>query len=246
MSADGIPPIVIRGAGSSPSADSPGSFGPGLLCDRDGTIIENRADYVLRSEHIQLLPGAVTALRDAARAGFTIGIVSNQSPVGRGLLTESEAVELHHELLTRLVAADVPVAASYLCPHTPEHHCPCRKPEPALIRQAVSELALDPARTWYVGDAASDALAAKTAGVHGVLVRTGRGAAQTGALARHGLTDLPVVADLAAAVELAGRRLRTAQPWPGPASAELRPHHSCDRPRCPAPGRSSPEPEVDA
>ncbi|MFI1357956.1 D-glycero-alpha-D-manno-heptose-1,7-bisphosphate 7-phosphatase [Streptomyces sp. NPDC020898] len=210
MSTDAVPPIVIRGAGPSRSMDEYGPGEPGLLCDRDGTIIENRAEYVLRSEDIRILPGAVDALRDAVRAGFTIGIISNQSPVGRGLLTVNEAVSLHQELLARLAAADVPVAASYLCPHRPEHRCHCRKPEPALIRRAVTELRLDPARTWYVGDAAADALAARTAGVHGALVRTGRGAAESRTLDRHGLTGLPVVDDLAAAVELAGRRLRAA------------------------------------
>ncbi|MFF1708288.1 D-glycero-alpha-D-manno-heptose-1,7-bisphosphate 7-phosphatase [Streptomyces sp. NPDC058252] len=202
-------PLVVPSAAPPPSHGEPG---PGVLCDRDGTIIENRADYVLRFGHIRLLPGAVNALRNAVRAGFTIGIVSNQSPVGRGLLTEQEALQLHRELLARLSAAQVPVAASYLCPHTPEHGCRCRKPEPGLVRRAVADLRLDPTRTWYVGDAVTDALAARAGGVQGVLVRTGRGAAQALTLGSHGLTSLPVVDDLAAAVELA--RCRSAGPLP--------------------------------
>jgi len=183
---------------------------PGLLCDRDGTIIEDRPRYVRELQDIVLLPGAIGALRQAARRGFTIVLVSNQSVVGRGILALSDVVRLHEMFVARLSSAGVPVAGSYLCPHAPQAGCGCRKPGPGMVLAAQTRFALDPGRSFLIGDALRDVAAARHAGVRGILVRTGHGhrAEQAGAteLGRHGTlvaNDLP--AAVAAAVQALDR-----------------------------------------
>lgn len=198
-------------AGPAPWPDGTGSARgthgfPALLCDRDGTVIENRHDYVRELAHIEPFPAAVRTLRQVSAAGTPIVLVTNQSAVGRGVLTMSQAVGLHHRLLDSLAAAGVRIAGTYMCPHTPADACGCRKPAPGMIHEALARFHLDPARTALVGDAVEDMLAARRAGVLGVMVRTGRGADHADRLAATPETaDTPVVPDLSAAVELLGR-----------------------------------------
>jgi D-glycero-D-manno-heptose 1,7-bisphosphate phosphatase len=200
-------PLFLEGPAATLAAGPghrPGPPRATLLCDRDGTIIANRAGYVLDVSHTVPLAGATTALRRAARAGFLIVIVSNQSPVGRGLLTQAQAIDVHRALLRRLALAGVPVAGSYLCPHRPDDGCPCRKPRPGMIEAALGGFLSDRHRSVMLGDAVEDMQAARAAGLEGVLVRTGRGGAHARVLtARPELRDIPVVADLGAAVDRA-------------------------------------------
>ncbi|MFD5446009.1 D-glycero-alpha-D-manno-heptose-1,7-bisphosphate 7-phosphatase [Streptomyces tendae] len=184
----------------------PPSSRPALLCDRDGTVIENRDNYVLRPEHIRFLPGAIDALQEACALGHVIALITNQSPIGRGLLSVEQALGLHRVVTDRLTAAGVAVSGTYLCPHTPHDGCRCRKPAPDLLNRAVSDLRLTLADTWYVGDALSDVGAARAAGVRPVLTRTGRGAAQERTpVASEILDGVDIVDDLTALVKLLRR-----------------------------------------
>jgi len=203
---------VDAGGESAPFADRPGvGARPGLLCDRDGTLIAHRDDYVLEPGHVRLLPASGSALRAAADRGFTVAIVSNQSPVGRGLLAVDEAVALHRLVLDGLAAEGVRVAGSFLCPHAPAHDCFCRKPRPGMVAAAVTAFGLDPARTFYVGDAVEDVRAAVRGGVRPILVRTGRGAAHEPVVRADPETSAAaVVDDVRAAVDLAWSLLERA------------------------------------
>lgn len=174
---------------------------PALFCDRDGTIIPNRDDYVRQSAHVTPLPGAVEALRRATAAGFTLIVLSNQSPVGRGMLSAQQAIELHQLLLRQLADAGVPVSGSYLCPHAPGADCWCRKPRPGMIESALAGYRLDPSTSYLVGDAVEDMLAAHAAGVEALLVRTGRGTAHASLVTVHAdLDGVAIVPDLGSAV----------------------------------------------
>jgi histidinol-phosphate phosphatase family protein len=187
-----------------------------LLCDRDGTLIAHCEGYVLEPGHVRLLPAAVLALRAAAERGFTVAILSNQSPVGRGLLTEADAVFLHRVVLDALSAEGVAVAGSFLCPHAPVHDCGCRKPRPGMVAEAVAAFGLDPAHTFYVGDAVEDMRAAVRGGVRPIMVRTGRGAAhEPVVLADPETSGVAVVDDVRAAVDLAWSLLRDERPTSG-------------------------------
>ena len=157
---------------------------PAIFLDRDGTMIED-AGYLTRAEDIAFYPWTVDAIRALNRAGFTIVVVTNQSAIARGLLTEAGLAEIHERLDERLQAGGARVAAYYYCPHHPDGpvaayatKCDCRKPACGLVDRAVRDLDLDPARSFVVGDKWVDVGLARGVGAISVMVRTGYGAAE--------------------------------------------------------------------
>ena len=174
---------------------------PAVFLDRDGVIIENRARYVRAWADVAFLPGALAALATLSRAPLAVVIVTNQSAVGQGLLSESEAEAINAGLLAAIRAAGGRVDAVYLCPHTDADGCDCRKPAPGLLRRAAAELDLDLPRSVLIGDALSDLAAGRAAGVGRVaLVRTGRGAEQERLAAGQRLDVFDNLADALAAL----------------------------------------------
>ncbi len=171
-----------------------------VFLDRDGVIIENRADHVKCWSEVRFFAGSREAMKRLAASPRAIVIVSNQAVVGRGLLDEEVAWQLQRQIEAEIVAGGGRIDASYLCPHHPQAGCVCRKPAPGMLLQAARDLDLDLPRSWLIGDALSDLEAARAAGVRGILVRTGRGAEQQKLLPAPA-ESWPVVADLAAAVE---------------------------------------------
>ena len=171
-----------------------------LLCDRDGTLIENQPGYVLGPRDIQVLPGAAQALEAAAASGYPPIIVSNQSAVGRGLIALDRMLQVHADALRRLDAERF-VIGNYFCPHTPDEGCDCRKPAPGMLLRAVDRFGLEPGACVYVGDAVDDARAALAAGMRAAFVRTGRGREQEALLLRErSLEGVAVYDNIAAAV----------------------------------------------
>lgn len=134
-----------------------------LFLDRDGTIIEDRG-YMHDPALVQLLPGAAVALRTMAQAGWELVVVSNQSGVGRGLITACEMDAVQNRFLELLRTAGVSVAASYFCVHRPDENCRCRKPSTFHVEEAAREHGLDLSRSWMIGDRRSDILCGKNAG----------------------------------------------------------------------------------
>lgn len=182
-------------------AESP-AFRPAVFLDRDGVIIANRDDYVKSIDEVVYLPGALAALARLAVSQYLVVIVTNQSAIGRGILPAetAEAIGLH--VIGRIRREGGRIDRMYVCPHTPDDNCDCRKPKPGLLLRAARELPLDLSGSWMVGDALSDAQAALAAGVRPILVRTGRGTEQADLSEANGLNHVPVVADLAEAVGL--------------------------------------------
>ena len=158
------------------------SLAPAVFLDRDGTLIEE-AGYLDRLDRIALIPSTVDALRMLARAGFHLVVVTNQSGIALGLFDEAFVRQTHDALHARLEAAGARIDGWYYCPHHPAGHvpaltgpCECRKPGPALPRQAAAELGIDLSRSWMVGDRWGDVQLAASAGMAGgILVRTGYG-----------------------------------------------------------------------
>ena len=149
-----------------------------VFLDRDGVIIANRADYVKRWEEVELLPGALAALARLATTGLAVVVVTNQSPVGRGLLSSVEVERINRRLRRRIKAGGGRLDGVYYCPHAPEENCLCRKPAPGLLLQAASDLDLTLAASYMIGDAYSDLLAGQAVGASPILVLSGRGRAQ--------------------------------------------------------------------
>jgi histidinol-phosphate phosphatase family protein len=174
---------------------------PAVFLDRDGVIIENRDDYVRSWEDVTMLPAAGDALRRLGRSDYALVMVTNQSAIGRGILTRQEADRINTKLVESIVADGGRLDASYLCPHSPDDDCACRKPAPGLLLRAADELDLDRARSFMIGDAACDMEAALAAGVRGIFVLTGRGSTQLDKLSERHRASCVIVDDLGAAVD---------------------------------------------
>jgi D-glycero-D-manno-heptose 1,7-bisphosphate phosphatase len=152
---------------------------PAIFLDRDGVLIENKSDYVRDWSQVKILPEAIHTLSHAVLNHYKIVIVTNQSAVGRGLISLETAHEINRQLIQLIHQRGGQVDAVYLCPHRPDDDCFCRKPKPGLLLQAANELSLDLQRSWMIGDAWSDVQAGQAAGVRrSILVKTGRGTEQ--------------------------------------------------------------------
>ncbi|HEX4014030.1 MAG TPA: HAD family hydrolase [Candidatus Cybelea sp.] len=130
-----------------------------MLFDRDGTIV---VDVPYNGDPQRVEPVArARALLDRLRAaGLPLAVVSNQSGIGRGLITR-EAVDAVNRRVDELLG---PFAGFFVCPHAPGDGCDCRKPKPQLIFDAARALGVDPACCVVVGDLPSDVEAARNAG----------------------------------------------------------------------------------
>jgi HAD superfamily hydrolase (TIGR01662 family) len=138
-----------------------------VLFDRDGTLIHD-VPYNTDPDRVAPMPTAPEALRLLRDAGLRIGVVTNQSGIGRGLITPGQAKEVD-EQVRRLLG---PFDAWAVCPHTPEDGCDCRKPRPGLIFQAAAELGMRPEDCVVIGDIGADVAAARAAGSRSVLIPT--------------------------------------------------------------------------
>lgn len=182
-----LPTLRLR---PRPAPATPGWRPAAVLFDRDGTLVVDRP-YNADPASVVPMPGARVALRRARAAGLAVGVVTNQSGIGRGLVSTAEVASVHG----RIEALLGPFDTWQVCPHAPGDGCACRKPAPGLIKAAAADLGVDPSRCAVVGDIGSDVEAALAAGARPVLVptRVTRRAEVAAAPA--------VVADLLAAVD---------------------------------------------
>jgi len=175
---------VVRKANDTSSAQKLRRAGnamtPAVFLDRDGTLIE-LVHHLTDPGDVRLIPGAGAAVKALRRAGFPVVIVTNQSVIGRGKLTEAGLAEVHAEMRRQLAAAGTDVDAIYFCPLAPTIkdptviEDPMRKPGPGMLQAAARDHGLDLARSWMVGDTISDMLAGHNAGTRSLLVATGYG-----------------------------------------------------------------------
>ena len=152
-----IPPAVLR---------------PAVFLDRDGTLIEDTG-YPRDPAQVRLLPGAAEALRALSSAGLLLAVASNQSGIGRGIVSPAEADAVHGRFLSLFASVGVRFDACFYCPHAPDSGCPCRKPSPGLLLRAAADLGIGLSRSWMVGDKPSDIEAGTRAGCRSVLLDPG-------------------------------------------------------------------------
>src|ERR671932_2002294 len=138
------------------------------------------------------MPGARRALDRLRAAGVQLAVVSNQSGIARGILTDAEVAAVNRRVDELLG----PLGPWLVCPHGPGDGCGCRKPAPGLVKQAAEALGVDPGACVVVGDTGADVEAAGAAGAVGVLV-------PNPATRQQEVVAAPLVAaDLGAAVDL--------------------------------------------
>jgi len=138
-----------------------------VLFDRDGTLIAD-VPYNGDPERVRPMPTALSALSRLRQAGIAVGVISNQSGIGRGFVTRSQVDAVNARVDELLGPFDV----WEYCPHTDDDRCPCRKPQPGMVISACRALGVDSDATVVIGDIGSDLGAARAAGAHSILVPT--------------------------------------------------------------------------
>jgi D-glycero-D-manno-heptose 1,7-bisphosphate phosphatase len=147
-----------------------------VILDRDGTVIRD-VGYLCREDQIEILPGVPNAIRSLRDHGFKIVVVTNQSAVARGRLSETDLGLIHGSLTARLAREGAVLDAIYYCPHHPTEGrgvyrvvCNCRKPKTGLVDQAIKDLGLDMDASYVVGDQKTDMELAERVGAVGILI----------------------------------------------------------------------------
>ena len=164
-----------------------------VFLDRDGTLSVDSA-YPSRYEEISVYPESYEAVKRLNRAGLLAVVVTNQSAVGRGLLTEAALKEIHVRLSDSFAGREARLDAIYSCPHyalsaDPRYNedCGCRKPKPGLALRAAADLGIDLAGSYMVGDKPEDIIFGMNIGATPVLVLTGCGREALAALREQGI-----------------------------------------------------------
>lgn len=171
-----------------------------VLLDRDGTINVER-NYLSDPDDIELIPNAAAGLRMMQELEFRLIVVTNQSAVGRGYFDMARLDTIHDRLGELLADEGVLLDGIYVCPHTPDDACSCRKPASGLVEQAAAELGFEPSEAFIVGDKACDIELGQAVGATTILTRTGYGREE-----EHSGTTWPdfIVEDLVEAAGLIG------------------------------------------
>lgn len=166
-----------------------------VILDRDGVLNREAAGggYIARPEDFAWLPGALEGLKLLRESGVYLSVATNQSGVGRGIMSLEQLDLVHRRMKTEAARYGAALDAIFFCPHSPQDSCDCRKPAPGLIQAALKESGFSAAETILLGDAQRDLEAATRAGVRAALVRTGKGRETEAAL--NG-TQVPTYDDL--------------------------------------------------
>lgn len=173
----------------------------GIFLDRDGVINRNYNNYVQSTQSVQIIPKSLEAIAELTQSEYVIVIVTNQSAIGRGIISQKTSEEINSHLLNIIQNANGRIDGVYVCPHHPQKLCNCRKPKPGMLLQASKDLNINLNESWLIGDAISDIQAALSVNVTPLLVKTGRGAEQFTLLQKNNLEDTQIFNNLYDATE---------------------------------------------
>lgn len=148
---------------------------PAVFLDRDGVLCVEKS-YVTQAEELEIFPYTNDCISLLHQKGYLAVCITNQSAVARGMMSEGTLQEIH-AYLKQQTGLD----AIYYCPHHPDgtgpyrKQCGCRKPRTGMLRQAQEQFPIDMARSYLVGDRASDVICGQNAGLKTVLLESGYG-----------------------------------------------------------------------
>ena len=146
-----------------------------LILDRDGVINHDSDAYIKTLEEWIPLPGAVEAIAQLSKAGWTVAVATNQSGLARGYYSEAVLDSMHARLRALVAEQGGELGLVVHCPHGPHDGCDCRKPKPGMLRTIAAHYHTDLAGVWFVGDSRGDLDAALAVDCQPVLVKTGKG-----------------------------------------------------------------------
>ncbi|MBL4740073.1 MAG: HAD-IIIA family hydrolase [Sneathiella sp.] len=148
-----------------------------VLLDRDGVINEDRTDFVKTPDELIFIPGALKAIAALNTHGHLVAIVTNQSCIGRGIITTETLTNIHGKLLQSLAAVGGKIDHIFFAPDAPWEATENRKPGAGMFYSAMAMFRYKPRNTVLIGDTKRDIQAAAKAGCHRILVQTGKGTA---------------------------------------------------------------------
>ena len=195
-----------------------------VILDRDGTINEDRDDYVKSPEEWVPVPGSLEAIARLNHAGWHTVIATNQSGLARGLFDMAALNAIHERMNRELAMFGGRIDAVFFCPHGPAEGCKCRKPLPGLFTMIGERYGIDLSESYVVGDTLADLQAGAAVGCATHLVRSGKGARLDAAALARVATELPnavVHADLAAFAHELVQRERHARGEPDEAGSSF-------------------------
>jgi D-glycero-D-manno-heptose 1,7-bisphosphate phosphatase len=182
-----------------------------IILDRDGTINEDRDDFIKSPDEWEPVPGALEAIARLNHAGWHTVVASNQSGLGRGLFDMATLNAIHLKMNQLLAKQGGRIDAVFFCPHAPDEGCQCRKPLPGLFEQIGERYGVRMSDVPVVGDSLRDLQAGAALGCPTHLVRSGKAARldplEIEALCRQ-VPGTVVHADLAAFAEFLIQRER--------------------------------------
>ena len=147
-----------------------------IFIDRDGVInVDPIGDYVKTWKQFHFERGALTALHKLTVQGYKIILISNQAGIGDKVYPEVSLWDIHEKMLCVFKKQGIKIFSSHFCLHGKTAGCKCRKPQPGLFKRAVRGIRFDRAKTFFIGDKATDVEAGKRFGIRTILVRTGHG-----------------------------------------------------------------------
>lgn len=179
----------------------------GVFLDRDGTINEE-VDFLRTPDELHLIPGAGRAVQRLNGLGLVTCVISNQSGVARGYLSEADLIPIHARLQAELGKEHARVDRIYYCPHHPLEglapyniDCECRKPKPGMLLNGAREFGIDLTSSFVVGDRVGDIQAGRSVGAATILVLTGYGLQARDECRRDGIMPDRIVPSIVEAVE---------------------------------------------
>ena len=146
-----------------------------LILDRDGVINYDSDAYIKSVEEWIPLPGAIEAIAQLSKAGWTVAVATNQSGIARGYYDLATLDAMHARLRTLVAEQGGELGLVVYCPHGPDEGCACRKPKPGMLHTIAAHYGVNLAECWFVGDSFGDLQAAQAVDSQPVLVKTGKG-----------------------------------------------------------------------
>jgi D-glycero-D-manno-heptose 1,7-bisphosphate phosphatase len=163
---------------------------------------EDRVEFVKSPAEVVMIPGAARAVARLNRAGFKVALCTNQSAIGRGIITLERLDQINAYIRDQLAREGGRLDAIFFCPHAPWENCPCRKPKPGMLLDALRRFGAQAAETPMAGDGLRDLQAAKAARCPRHLLRSGNGAKTQADGIPQDVLPVAVHDDLAAMVDV--------------------------------------------
>lgn len=146
-----------------------------VILDRDGVINQDSAEFIKSPDEWIPIKGSLEAIARLTQAGYEVVVITNQSGIGRGLLSADKLNQIHGKMLEQLRQLGGQIQTILFCPHLPDDGCTCRKPLPGMYEELGAHMGGNFAGVYSVGDSLRDLQAAQAAGATPVLVKTGNG-----------------------------------------------------------------------